>query len=125
MNTLFVAAGILAIIVGLVHSILGEMLIFRRVTSDPVALHASGLRQRYINILWASWHIVTVFGWGIAALLFGLAQAEVSDFGRQVAYGVIGVTVIAAAFVLVATKGRHPGWVGLLGIAGLTFAGLP
>jgi hypothetical protein len=124
MNIFFLAAAGLAVVVGLVHSILGEVMIFRRIPRDPAALMAGGLRQRNVNILWATWHIVTVFGCGIAALLFGLAQEPPTVFGRNAAFGVVCVTAIAAAFVLFATRGRHPGWAGLAGIAVLTLAGL-
>jgi hypothetical protein len=120
MNMLLVAAGGMALILGLVHSLLGEVLIFRPLARDAAVQQAGGFRTRHINILWASWHSVTVFGWGIAALLFWLAAHAMGSSERVLASGVVMVTLMAAGFVLFATRGRHPGWVGLAGIALLT-----
>jgi hypothetical protein len=120
MNMLLIAAGGVALIVGLLHSILGEVLIFRPLARDAALRQASGFRMRHINILWASWHIVTVFGWGIAALLFWLATHAIGRSEQVLASGVVMVTLMAAGCVLFATRGRHPGWVGLVAIALLT-----
>lgn len=88
-----------------------------------MAQNASGRPARQVNILWASWHIVTVFGWGIAAQLFWFAMNGADAADRMVICGIGSVTIIAAGFVLFATRGRHPGWVGLLCIAALAALG--
>ena len=94
MNTYLAAAGILCFLIGLTHTVLGEVLVFQRLRAEGALIPTEGgtaLRERHVRILWASWHLATVFGWCIAA------------------------APLAGAFlVLVGTKGRHPGWVGLL-----------
>ncbi len=122
MQTYLVAAAIMAIIVGIVHSALGEILIFNKlrtsglVPSEP----APPLQARNVKILWATWHLASVFGWAFAGLLFTLAQGSGS-----LHMATLNATIFAflggSLLVLIGTKGRHPGWLGLLAVAALTF----
>ncbi len=126
MNWYFAAAGALAFIVGLVHSILGERLVFSRMRSAGLIPTNGGtvLLERHVRILWATWHVVTAIGWCMAGLLVWLSLASLS----QAAQSVIALLIVAsmsgsALLVLVGTKGRHPGWVGLGGVAVLAAIG--
>ena len=76
MNPFFAVAAALLVIIGLVHSVLGELLVFRRMRPRGIVPADGGklLRSAHVRILWASWHIVTVLGWSIAVLLWWLAQ---------------------------------------------------
>ena len=76
MQTYLLAAGILAVIVGLVHSVLGEILIFRQLRASGVVPDRSAppLQTRHIRIIWASWHAVTLFGWSLAGVLLAVAS---------------------------------------------------
>lgn len=118
------AAAILIVIIGLVHSIFGEMLIFRRLRRGGLVptLAPSPLRVRHLRILWASWHVVTLLGWALAAVLWRMADPEqgrsLLDF---VEYTVMGACLASSLVVLVGTRGRHPGWLGLLGAAWLVW----
>jgi hypothetical protein len=126
MQPFLLAAGVLAIVVGLVHSVLGEVLIFRRMRSQGIVptMGAPLLRESHVRILWASWHIVTILGWAIAAILLRLAF--LTDY-RVIETFVVNAIIIAmlscALLVLIATKAKHPGWIGLLGVAVLTWFG--
>ena len=75
MATYALVAGLLALAVGAAHSLLGELLIFRHLRRGGLVpvLEAPPLRERHIRILWATWHLATVFGWAIAAVLLRLA----------------------------------------------------
>ncbi len=127
-TTLAIAAG-LAVLTGIIHSLLGELLIFRHLRQGTVvpALHAPPLRQRNIRIIWATWHLATLFGWAFAVFLAQLAL----DPNRPLLPLVLHTTVAAyaggAMLVLIATRGRHPGWIALLVVAALTWlaAALP
>ena len=119
-------AGSLAILVGLVHSILGEVLIFRRLRNDKIVptSPAPPLQERHVRILWASWHMVSIFGWAFGAILLRMAfPATEQLFFLFVKDSIIVSTFVSALIVLVATKGRHPGWVGLLAVAVLALLG--
>jgi hypothetical protein len=126
MNSYLMAAGVLAFIVGLVHSVLGEILIFRGLRSRGIVPTDGGqlLRERHVRILWASWHVVTVLGWCVATILSWLAQdSSPSQSHVFIARAIAAAMLVSAAFVFVGTKGKHPGWAGLLGVAVLVFLG--
>ena len=126
MNTYLIASAVLAFVVGGVHSALGEWLIFRRMRFAGFVPTNGGtvLQERHVRILWASWHIATAFGWGIAAILFCLALPSSShDLTRPVSLAISVAMLASSLLVLIGTKGKHPGWVGLLGVAVLAFMG--
>ena len=120
---LAVAAGI-AFLTGIAHSVLGEILIFQHLRSGTLVpgQGAPPLRSRNIRIIWATWHLATVFGWAFAAVLFQLALSPQASPGSLL----LGATVAAYAggslLVLVGTRGRHPGWIALGAVAGLVWA---
>ncbi|MCG8317812.1 MAG: hypothetical protein MI976_31770 [Pseudomonadales bacterium] len=125
MNLFLVIAGILCILVGIIHSILGEILIFKNLREGSVipTIAPSPLRERNIRILWATWHLASVFGWGLSAVLIKLAFIESNHSGEIVQY--IAYSMLAAgALVFVATKAKHPGWIGLSGVAILCWLAL-
>lgn len=127
MNAYFIAAAALASIVGLVHSVLGEIMIFRRMRKSGRIIPTDGgaiLSGPNVRILWASWHVLTVFGWGMAAIVVELAKPTARGSGNDVVEQAIMVSMlVGSVLVLIATKARHPGWVGLLGVAVLVWLG--
>ncbi len=74
MNPYLLVAGLLKLVIGVVHSLLGERLVFSRLrgsgwlSQDP----AGPLRKPHLRILWATWHAASVQGWGVTAVLIGL-----------------------------------------------------
>ena len=124
MKTYIFIAGILAIIVGAAHSVLGEILIFRqmRVSGIIPTNGAPLLKERHVRILWASWHVVTVFGWGVASVMMRLAFPTDNDLLQTfVKHTIIASMLVSALLVLLGTKGMHPGWLGLAGVAVLVW----
>ena len=127
MQLLLATAAVLATLTGIAHSLLGEWLIFRHVRASSVvpALPAPPLRQRHIRILWATWHLASVFGWAFAGLLWRLAQSPASTLSSDdVLTSAAGGFLAGALLVLVATRGRHPGWVALTATGLLAWAGV-
>jgi hypothetical protein len=123
MNAYFLFAGVLAFVVGLVHSVLGERWVFKRMRAAGVVPTQGGtaLREPHVRILWASWHVVTLIGWCLAALLVWLALQPAASGRYQFVSVAIAVAMLASSLlVFLATKGKHPGWAGLLGVAVLT-----
>jgi len=118
MNNYLVGAAGLALVVGLVHSIVGEFMIFRRLRQQSLIPTNGGniLLERHVRILWASWHVLTVFGALIAFLLLHLAAIPAAD-RRGLGGAIVLAMILGSLLVLVGTRGRHPGWVGLLGVA--------
>ncbi|MGE7469625.1 hypothetical protein ACQKLX_09295 [Bosea sp. NPDC003192] len=125
MQNYLVAAGVLMILIGLAHSVIGEILIFRQLRAGTIVplLAPPPLRERHLRILWANWHLCSVLGWGLAALLIVIAMAP--DLPAHAPYvRIIAIAMLAGSLlVLYATRGRHPGWFGLLVAAGLAWLG--
>jgi hypothetical protein len=124
MNPYFVAAAMLTFLVGLTHSVLGEVMIFSRMRENGLVPTNGGglLRESNVRILWASWHVLTALGWGMGAILLWLALPS-SNANPFIAHAVVTSMLVGAAFVAIGTRGRHPGWVGLLGVAALVWLG--
>jgi hypothetical protein len=123
MNTYFVLAGGLAIIVTLVHSVLGEVLLISRLTADGLPA-LGGSKEFARRTLRFSWHLCTAFGLGLAAILLRLAwpSSESTDlaFGKTA----IALSCLAASLIaLIISRGKHPGWIALFGVAILTWLG--
>lgn len=117
MNIYLVIASFLIVLVGLVHSFLGEKLIFSKLRSGSLvpANISPPLKVRHIRIIWATWHIVTFFGFGISILLYR-ASLPTTNIEADLVFKMAIATpmFLSALLVLVATKGKHPGWAGLL-----------
>ena len=126
MNWYFVAAAVLGFIVALIHSVMGEKLIFQRMRAGGFIPTNGGalLREPHVRILWATWHIPTAMCWCLAAALLWLAFPSSKHLAQSLVVQVNIVSMGAGSvLVLVGTKGRHPGWVGLLAVAVLTVLG--
>jgi hypothetical protein len=123
---LFFAAGSLALITGVVHSVLGEMLIFRHLRSTGIVPDrtAPPLQERNIRIIWATWHLASVFGWAFAGVLFQLAMApHDSSLMAFVLSAIVFANIGGSLLVLIGTRGRHPGWIALIAVASLAWLG--
>jgi hypothetical protein len=118
-ETWLLVGGLVAVVVALVHSVLGEVLIFRRMRKGTVVptMGQPILRERHVRILWATWHIVSVFGLAIAGGLVFMSIYPAIDLQGLFLRSVAISMGASSAFVLFATKGMHPGWVGLLVVA--------
>jgi hypothetical protein len=119
------AAGVLMILIGIAHSVIGEILIFRQLRAGTVVplIAPAPLRERHLRILWANWHLTSVLGWGLAALLILIAMSPVPS-AHALNVRIIAIATLAGSLlVLYATRGRHPGWFGLLIAAGLAWLG--
>ena len=126
MKNCLAAAAALAFVVALVHSVLGERLIFRRMRQGQLIPTNGGkvIGEGHVRILWASWHALTVFGWLAAAILLWLSLASVPEGVQALLSTLIAIAMLLAALlVLVGTRGKHPGWVGLLGVGVLAWLG--
>lgn len=124
MQTYFLIAAIVSVLVGIVHSLLGEILIFGKLRAGGLVptQAAPPLESRNVRILWATWHTASVFGFGFSAVLFAAASGH-THLDSSTLHAVIGAFFAASALVLIATKGKHPGWVGLLAVAVLVYLG--
>ena len=76
------------------------------------------------RIIWATWHIVTVFGWCLGAVLLRLSlPAGSSGSAVFIEQAIVLAALAASALVLFGTRAKHPGWIGLLVMALCTWEG--
>ncbi|GGX31347.1 hypothetical protein [Aquimarina muelleri] len=123
MNIYILTAGILCFALGIAHSILGEYLIFKSKRHKRNLVPSKGsveLKERHLRILWATWHLASIFGWCIGAILIKISldhnesNSGIIDFMLMI---IMYAMFLASILVLVGTKGKHPGWIVLLIIA--------
>ena len=125
MNAYLFAAGLLAVLIGLAHSWLGERFIVARLLRRNDLPHLFGSDVFTRRTLRFAWHLTTVAWWGFAALLWRLATAsELGLVGRNIAT-MIGWTFLVSAFVAgVGSRGRHLSWLVFTAIAALAWFGV-
>jgi hypothetical protein len=121
---LAVAAGV-AFCTGAAHSVLGEMLIFRQLRRGTLVpgQDAPPLRSRNIRIIWATWHVATLFGWAFAGVLLQLALSPQASLVSLFLNATVAAYAGGSLLVLVGTRGRHPGWIALAAVAALVWTG--
>lgn len=126
MNLYLLCAAVLTLVIGVVHSVLGEQRIFghlRRCGLVPTE-GAPVLREFQVRILWACWHLLSLLGFGLAGVLWWLAQPGAQQASGGVLEWVIAVTMTASGLlVLVSNRGRHPAWVAFFAVAALVMWG--
>jgi hypothetical protein len=98
------AAGIAAIVVALIHGILGETRVFARATIEPARLR---------TLIRVCWQIGTV-GWVCGGILLIAAPSIASASAR---HWIIATTCLMYGFGMVGNfwvvRGRHFGWAAL------------
>ncbi len=109
MTALMYFASLLAISLGVAHSILGERYIFVRLFRLKALPKLFGGTQFTTRTLRFAWHITTVAWFGFAALLVQLGQGQLSSNSTA---QIIGWTfVVSGCLPLIITRGRHLSWV--------------
>jgi len=129
MNIFLFISGILCFFLGIVHSFLGEYLIFKNKRKKGNLVPLKGgveLKERHLRILWATWHLASVFGWCIGAILIKIALSknlQNIEFVNFILQAIVYAMGMSSLLVLIGTKGKHPGWIVLLIIGILTIIG--
>lgn len=120
MNVYVFIAGTLCFLLGIAHSIIGEYLIFKSKRHKGNLVPSKGsaeLKERHVRILWATWHLASVFGWCLGGILVKISL-EQSELNFGITNFILTITMyamfLASILVLVGTKGKHPGWIVLL-----------
>ncbi|MCY7369284.1 MAG: hypothetical protein LH479_00020, partial [Polaromonas sp.] len=121
MNNAMMTAAALTSLVGLVHSVMGERRIFCHLRLDGHVVPSRGgglLSEFQVSILWASWHLVTLLSWVLAAVMIWLAQpAARSVSGGLLEFMLALAFALAGMLVLISNRGRHPAWIVLWTVA--------
>lgn len=117
MTSAFYFAAFLAIVVGVVHSVLGERFILIRLFKRNDLPKLFGGSEFTTNTLRFAWHITTIAWWGFAALLVQLAKGMITAQGVA---SVIAITfLLTGVLTLVLSKAKHFSWIVFLIIGGI------
>jgi hypothetical protein len=107
-------AGIAAIVVALIHGVLGETKVFARATIEPPRL------RTLIRVVWQAGTVAWIGG----GVLLLAAPWMASDAARH--WIVVTLSCVFAFGALgnaLATRGRHFGWMALSAVVALAVAG--
>ena len=123
MNAYFMIAALLAFIIGLAHSILGERYILIRLFKRELPrLFGSDLFTK--RTLRFAWHLTTAAWWGMAVIFVALALREV-DNTSVIVVNIIAITFLVSAVVsLLGSRGRHFSWIVFILIAAAAWLGV-
>lgn len=122
MNLMLLAASLVAVALAIAHSVIGEVLIFKTLRQKR-AENAEALRilsRRRWDALWSTWHLLTIFGFGFAAVLFVLAGNSAAT-SHDVQNPLVATFLAGSVFWIAGTRGRHPAWIVLLILAALVW----
>jgi hypothetical protein len=109
------SAGVLGLIVSIVHGVLGETVVFAKARIEPERL------RRLIRLVW---QCSTVAWTGIAILLIAAPYVGSATARHWIVGVVVAVYGFGAAANAWATRGRHFGWLALTAVIGLAMSGL-
>jgi hypothetical protein len=113
-DLLLQCAGLAAIVVAIIHGVLGETRVFARASIEPPRLR---------NLIRLCWQIGTV-GWVCGGLLLLVAPSMASVSARHwivaTMVAMYGFGVVGNAWIF---RGRHFGWMALSAVIAMAIAG--
>jgi len=113
-DLLLQGAGVVAILVSLIHGVLGETRIFARATVEPPRL------RLLLRLVYQAGTVAWIGG----GVLLLAAPAMASDAARHWIVATLGVVFgVAALANAVATRFRHFGWMAMSAVVALAAAG--
>ncbi|MET4118823.1 hypothetical protein ABIB85_005452 [Bradyrhizobium sp. JR1.5] len=113
-DLLLQCAGVVTIVVALIHGILGETKVFARARIEPERL------RTLIRLVWQA-STVAWFGGGVLLIAAPWLQSEPARHWIVVTMAcVFGFAALANAW---ATRGRHFGWMALSAVVAMAAAG--
>ncbi|MFY0689333.1 MAG: hypothetical protein JXQ90_19335 [Cyclobacteriaceae bacterium] len=100
MNYIQVVVLSLLTLLGVAHSIMGEIRIFRNVQQSSLG--------RYRGIIRASWHLLSLFGFALCFLLFQVYSNGLAIKALNAV--LIALMLVSSALVGFLTRAKHPAW---------------
>ncbi|RMF57234.1 MAG: hypothetical protein D6748_11625 [Calditrichaeota bacterium] len=123
MNTYFLIAAILSLLMGITHSIMGEKYflayLFMREHLEEVG------NEVYVNrTTRIAWHLTSIAWMGVAIILFVLAHHHENPMVPILASVIALVFLGSALLSAIGSRGRHLLWIVFLIISLLTWLGI-
>jgi hypothetical protein len=113
-------AAILCLVVGMIHSYLGERFILIRLFRGDKVPHLFGSDYFTKGTLRFVWHITTFAWWGFGYLLWQISEGQ-ENLTQTILYTIGTVSLLSGIFSFGFTKGKHLSWVVFWAIAGLIY----
>jgi hypothetical protein len=124
MNTCLITGAILAVLISVVHSYLGERYILTRLFRRAALPHLFGSDRFTRQTLRFAWHLSSIAWIGFAGIMISFTYVDPLQ-SRRVALQIISLTfVIHAIITAYATRGRHLAWIVYLAIALVCWLGI-
>ena len=115
-------AAVLTVLIGFVHSILGERRLIGPLLAPATRQGMLADSGYFRAILRISWHGISLAWWGFAGVFVVLAASPLTAQGRVVLMISAAMFFITGAVILVACRGRHKAWIAFFIITALTLA---
>ena len=115
---MLVTGAFVAILLGLVHSYLGERYILTRLFKRelPKLLGSDWFTKRILRF---AWHLTTVAWWGFAGILF-IFSSPGEHIQKQILMVIAVVFLVSGLLSASFTKGKHISWIFFWLISGLS-----
>ena len=113
-NGLLQAAGLAAVVVALIHGVLGETKVFARATIEPPRL------RTLIRLVWQAGTIAWIGGGVLLIAAPSMASEPARHWVVATLVAVFGFAAFANAW---ATRGRHIGWMAMSAVVAMAVAG--
>src|ERR1700742_2071904 len=107
-------AGLAAIVVALIHGVLGETKVFTRATIEPPRL------RTLIRLVWQAGTVARIGGGGLLIAPPRIASGPARHWIIATTVCVFGFAALANAWAM---RGRHFGWMALSAVVALAVAG--
>jgi len=112
---MLITASILLVLIGFVHSILGERYILIRLFKRDNIPHLLGSDWFTKQTLRFAWHITTLAWWGFAAILYFTSMASQSSkqqlLSDDILLSISSVFLLSGLVSLAFSKGKHLSWI--------------
>lgn len=120
-HPLLIMAGCLTTMLGIVHSLVGERRVLKALAAKRGAAGEPLLSSWYLGVLRGTWHTLSLFGFGLAFVLFTLGVPVLER-----AFGVTGAIALSCAIVgaywAYVTHLWHPAWIVFMVVSLLCWA---
>lgn len=107
---MLITAAILCVVIGFIHSYLGERFILNMLFKHGTVHKLFGSDYFPKRTLWFAWHITTVAWWGFAYILCSI-DSGVSNLEVHTLNAIGVVFLVSGLFSFLSTKGKHLSWV--------------
>jgi hypothetical protein len=124
MNTCLITGAILAVLISVVHSYLGERYILTRLFRRTELPHLFGSDRFTRQTLRFAWHLSSIAWIGLGGIMISFTYADPVQ-SRRVAIQILSFTFFIHAIITAfATRGRHLAWIVYLAIAIVCWLGV-